>query len=84
MSMLLGLVFPFLLQVVLLFHLVVYEFHCIEFFDVVFFSESNIFENSCVNLFQSDFISLGKTENHFCTAPSRVVWIRAVRLCIQF
>ena len=31
----------------------------------LFFSESNIFENSCVNLFQFDFISIGNTENHF-------------------
>ena len=29
------------------------------------FSESNIFEKSGVNLFQSDFISKGKTENLF-------------------
>ena len=31
----------------------------------LFFSESNIFENSCVNLFQSDFITIGNTENYF-------------------
>ena len=31
----------------------------------LFLSESNIFENSCVNLFQPDFISMGNTENHF-------------------
>ena len=35
--MLLGLVFLILLQVVLLFHLEVYEFHCIKLFDVVCF-----------------------------------------------
>ena len=44
----------------------------------LFLSESNIFENSSVNLFQSDLISIGKI------APSSVVWNRAVRLCIQF
>ena len=37
-----------------------------------------------VNLFQSDFISMGNTENHFSAASSRVVCINAVRLCIQF
>ena len=37
-----------------------------------------------MNLFQSDFISIGKTENHFWAAPSSVVWIKAVRLCIQY
>ena len=31
----------------------------------LFLSESNIFENSCVNLFQFDFISIGNNENHF-------------------
>ena len=50
----------------------------------LFLSESNIFENSCVNLFQSDFISIGNTENHFWAAPSKVVCINAVRLCINF
>ena len=49
----------------------------------LFLSESNIFRSSCVNLFQSDLISIGKIENHFWAAPSSVVWIRAVRLCIQ-
>ena len=42
------------------------------------------FENSCVNLFQSDFMSIGSTENHFWAAPSSVVCINAMRLCIQF
>ena len=37
MIMLFGLVFLFLLQVVLLFHLVVYDFHCIKRLDVVCF-----------------------------------------------
>ena len=49
-----------------------------------FLSDSNIFENSCVNIFQCDFISIGKIENHFKAAPSRVVWITTVRLCIHF
>ena len=31
----------------------------------LFLSESNIFENSCVNLFQFDFISRGNTEKPF-------------------
>ena len=44
-----GLLFLFLMQFVLLFHLVVYGFHCIK----LFLSESNISENSCVNFFQS-------------------------------
>ena len=35
--MIFGLVFLFLLQIVLLFHLVVYELHCIKLFDVVRF-----------------------------------------------
>ena len=48
----------------------------------LFPSESNVFENSCVNLFQSDFIFIGKTENPFWAAPSSAVWIKAVRLCI--
>ena len=48
----------------------------------LFLSGSNFFENSCVNLFQSDLLSIGKTENHFWGAPSSVVWIRAVRPCI--
>ena len=83
--MIFGLVFRFLLRVLKSFHLVVYEFHCIKFFDVVcFFSESNIFENSRVNLFQSDFICIGKTENHFWAAPSSVVCNIGERLCIQF
>ena len=47
-------------------------------------SESNIFENLLVNLFHSDLMSIGKTENRFKAAPSIVAWIRAVRLCIQF
>ena len=38
----------------------------------LFLSESNIFENSCVNLFQFDFISIGNTENHFWAAPSKL------------
>ena len=42
----------------------------------LFLSESNIFENSCVNLFQFDFISIGNTENHFWAAPSKVVILR--------
>ena len=50
----------------------------------LFLSESNIFENSCVNLFQFDFISIGNTEKHFWAAPSKVVYINAVRRCIQF
>ena len=37
-----------------------------------------------MNLFQSDFMSIGSTENHFWAAPSSVVYINAVRLCIQF
>ena len=50
----------------------------------LFLLESNLFKNSCVNLFQSDLNSIGKFEYHFWAAPSSVVWIRAVRLCIQF
>ena len=50
----------------------------------LFLSESNIFENSCVNFFQFDFFSIGNTENHFWAAPSKVVCINAVRRCIQF
>ena len=50
----------------------------------LFLSESNIFENFCVILFQSDLLSVGKTEYHFWAAPSSVVWIRAVRLCVPF
>ena len=29
-------------------------------------------------------MSIGSTENHFWAAPSSVVCIKAVRLCIQF
>ena len=50
----------------------------------LFLSESNNFENSCVNLYQFDFISIGNTENHFWAAPSKVVCINAVCRCIQF
>ena len=83
--MLFGLVFQFLVQVALLFRLVVYEFHYIKLFDVsLFISKLFIFENSCVHLLQFDFVSKGRTENHFWAAPSSVVWIKAVRLCIQF
>ena len=56
-SLLFGLVFLFLLQVVLLFHWVVHEFHCIKLFDVVCFLLTQTFLRSFVNLFQSDFIS---------------------------
>ena len=31
----------------------------------LFLSESTIFGNSCVIFFQSDFISIAKTENYF-------------------
>ena len=31
----------------------------------LFFSESNSFENFCVNCFQSDLKSIARTENHF-------------------
>ena len=51
---------------------------------VCFFSESNAFENSGMKLTQSDLLSIGKTENQFWAAPSNVVWIRDVHLCIQF
>ena len=37
-----------------------------------------------MNLFQSDFMCIGSTENHFWAASSSVVCINAVRLCIQF
>ena len=50
---------------------------------VNFFSESKICENFCVNLFQSDLTSIGRTENHFRAAQSSVVWVEVVRLCIQ-
>ena len=43
MNMLFELVFLFLLQVVLLFHWLVYEFHCIKFFDNVCFFLSQTF-----------------------------------------
>ena len=45
------------------------------------FSESNIFEKSGVNLFQSDFISKGKTENLF---ELRLQVLFVLTLCIQF
>ena len=43
MSMLFGLVFLFLLQVVYLFHLVVYESHCMKLFDDVCFFLNQLF-----------------------------------------
>ena len=48
------------------------------------FFRVKLFESSCVNLSQSNLMSKTKTENLFWAAPSSVVWIRAVRLCIQF
>ena len=36
-----------------------------------------------MNLFQADLISIAKIETHFCAAPSSVIWIGAMRLCIQ-
>ena len=66
MSMIFGLVLLFLLPVALLFHWVVYKFPCMKLFDVVYlFLSQTFFENSCANLFQSDFSSIGKFENHF-------------------
>ena len=37
-----------------------------------------------MNLFQSDFNSIIKTENHFWAAPSSVVWVKAVRQVSNF
>ena len=64
MNMLFGLVFRSLLLVVWSFRLIVYGFCCIKLSDQTL-SESNTFEKSCVNLFQSDFTSIGKIENRF-------------------
>ena len=50
----------------------------------LFLLESGIFENCCVILFQSDVISIAKTENQFWAAPSSAVWITAVHLRISF
>ena len=45
----------------------------------LFLSDSIIFENSCVSLFQSDFISLGKTEIIF--GLRHQVWF-GLKLCV--
>ena len=36
-----------------------------EILQISFFSESKFFENACINLFQSDLTSMGKTDSHF-------------------
>ena len=46
-------------------------------------SQSNIFDNFWVKLFQPDWISIGKNETFSCAASSSVVCISAVRLWIQ-
>ena len=53
----------------------------------MFRSESNIFENSCVNRFQTELIAVGKTESHFRAAPSSVICICETKfdevVCLQ-
>ena len=41
------------------------------------FSESNISENSLQNVSQSNFVSLGSVEYHFCAGPCSVCNIEA-------
>ena len=50
----------------------------------LFRSETSIFGKCCINGFQSDLNSMDETYNHFWAAPSSVVWVNAVPLCIQF
>ena len=47
-------------------YLVVCEFRYTKLFDVVYlFQNQKFLKKSCVNLFPSVFMSIGKTENHF-------------------
>ena len=45
----------------------------------LFLSETNHFENSCVNCFQSDFISIGRSQNLFSASPSSLF---EIKLCV--
>ena len=41
----------------------------------LFLSKSNFFENSCLNLFQSDLLCIAQTENHYQVWFGLELWV---------